>query len=138
MFSFKQIEHTADLGIEVEADTLEELFEGAASAMAFMMADIEKVSGAEEREIFIYASDLNEMMFRWLNELLFLFETEQFLFRGFRVSRIEGERLEAEITGEKYDPERHEIFDEIKAATYHMMEVSRKNGKWFARVVFDV
>lgn len=138
MFRFRQIEHTADLGIEVEADTLEQLFEGAASAMAFLLADIELVRCAEEKELFINAFDLSEMMFRWLNELLFLFETEQFLFRYFQVSRIEGGNLEAKIFGEKFDPGRHVIFEEIKGATYHMMEVSKKNSKWFARVIFDV
>ncbi len=138
MFSVRQIEHTADVGIEVEADSLEELFEGAAVGMSCLMLDIGKVRGVEEREVSIHASDLAEMMFKWLNELLFLFETEEFLFHGFDVCRIEGENLEAKITGENYDPNRHEILDEIKAATYHMMEVSKKNGKWFARVIFDV
>lgn len=135
---FRTIEHTADIGIEVKADSLEELFEGAALAMFSLIVDPDEVAPAHERRISLEAGDREELMFMWLNELLFILDSEEMLFSRFEVESLEGGRLEAVVTGEELDLTRHHPQEEIKAATYHEMEVARKNGRWVARVIFDV
>jgi SHS2 domain-containing protein len=134
---FRTIEHTADIGIEVEADNLGELFEGVAAAMFSLMVDPDTVRQTVERELSLEAGDLEEL-FMWLNELLFVLYAEGLLFSGFKVKDIGEDRLVATATGEKLDPQRHRLDEEIKAATYHEMMVERRDDGWKARVIFDV
>jgi SHS2 domain-containing protein len=135
---FRTIEHTADIGIEVEADTLGELFEGTAAAMFSLIVDPETVKRTDERDLTLEAGDLEELLFVWLNELLFVLYSEGFLFSGFEVKEIGEDRLVATATGEKLDPQRHRLDEEIKAATYHEMRVERQDDGWKTRVIFDV
>jgi SHS2 domain-containing protein len=135
---FRTIEHTADIGIEVEADNLGELFEGVAAAMFSLMVDPDTVRQTVERELSLEAGDLEELLFMWLNELLFVLYAEGLLFSGFKVKDIGEDRLVATATGEKLDPQRHRLDEEIKAATYHEMMVERRDDGWKARVIFDV
>ena len=135
---FRTIEHTADIGIEVEADNLSELFEGVAAAMFSLMVDPDTVRQTVERELSLESGDLEELLFMWLNELLFVLYAEGLLFSGFKVKDIGEDRLVATATGEKLDPQRHRLDEEIKAATYHEMMVERRDDGWKARVIFDV
>jgi SHS2 domain-containing protein len=135
---FRTVEHTADIGIEVEADSLEELFEGAAAGMFSIVVDPGTVEADISREITLEAADLGELMFTWLNELLFLLYTGALLPSRFEVKNVDGSGLEAMVSGETPDPGRHRMLEEIKAATYHQMTVSERGQGWFARVIFDV
>ena len=135
---FKTIEHTADIGIEVEADTLGELFEGTAAAMFSLIVDPETVRQTVERELTLEAGDLEELLFMWLNELLFVLYADGLLFSRFEVKDVDDSRLVATAGGEKLDRERHRLDEEIKAATYHEMMVERLDKGWKARVIFDV
>ena len=135
---FRTIEHTADIGIEVEADNLSELFEGVAAAMFSLIVDPDTVRQTVERELSLEAGDLEELLFMWLNELLFVLYADGLLFSGFKVKDIGEDRLVATATGEKLDPQRHRLDEEIKAATYHEMMVERRDDGWKARVIFDV
>lgn len=92
---FRTIEHTADIGIEVEADNLSELFEGVAAAMFSLMVDPDTVRQTVERELSLEAGDLEELLFMWLNELLFVLYADGLLFSGFKVKDIGEDRLVA-------------------------------------------
>ncbi len=135
---FNTIEHTADIGIEVEADTLEELFAGAALAMFSIMVDVEGVEPVVSREVKLEAADLGELMFRWLNELIFFVSAKGLLLSRFEVKSVSDCGLEATVAGEPVDPARHSLELEIKAATYYELAVEKKEGTWFARAIFDV
>jgi len=135
---FRTIEHTADIGIEVEADTLADLFAGAAQGMFSIMVPSGTVSPETSRSVNVQANDLEELMFTWLNELLYLLDAEGLLFCRFEVVEIERGRLAATVSGERIDSERHHLSEEVKAATYHWMKVEQRCGSWFARVIFDV
>lgn len=135
---YKTVEHTADVGVEVEADTADELFEGAALAMFSLMVDLPGVRQTLERRLSISAGDIDELMFVWLNELLLLAETEGLLLSGFEVRVDDRKKLEALAKGEKFDPARHNLLEEIKAATYHELSVKSSRDGWRARIIFDV
>lgn len=139
MARFKTIEHTADIGIEVEADTLEGLFEGAALGMVSIMADPSRDIGRGTGvDVSLEAGDIEGLMFEWLNELLFIMDTEGVLLSGFRVGGIKGLHLEATARGEEIRQEESRLMTEIKAATFHQLLVEERGGSWFARVIFDV
>jgi SHS2 domain-containing protein len=135
---FNTIEHTADIGIEVEAGTLEELFAGAAQAMFSIMVADDSVLPAVDRRVKLEAADLGELMFRWLNELIYFVSGEGLLMSKFDVTRVEECRLDAVVSGEPIDAARHDLELEIKGATYYELAVERRDGEWYARVIFDV
>jgi len=135
---FRTVEHTADIGIEVKADSLPELFEAAARGMFSLITDLTLVSSVVTREVEIDSGDLEELMFKWLNELLFLLGTELLLFSRFDVRTLREDRLEAAVGGEGLDLAKHEVMAEMKAATYHDLEIRDDDDSWFARVIFDV
>jgi SHS2 domain-containing protein len=132
------IEHTADTGIAVEGKTLEELFALAGCAMFDLMVDVATVEPAQEAKISLEADSLEELLVTWLNELLFRGEVSGMFFSRFEVTSVKNTRLKAVIKGEPYDQKRHPLGQIIKAATYHELQVSRRQGKWFARIIFDI
>ena len=136
----RYIEHPSDVGFEVYGTTLEELFANAAIACYGFMTDVEEIEETEERAIEIESEDLYSLMFDWLDELLFLFESESLVFKKFDLKvdvSGDGTSISGRCRGGKFDPYRHESGIIIKAVTYNMMEI-KKNELWHARVVLDV
>ena len=134
----KYIEHPSDVGFEVYGDSLEELFANAAIAMYSLMTDVDEIEGEEEREIEINSEDLYSLMFDWLDELIFLFDSESLVMRSFDIAIDESNfSIQGTCKGGKFDPSKHVSGIIIKAVTYNMMEIKR-NDIWSARVVLDV
>ncbi len=132
----RYIEHPSDVGFEVEGATLEELFANAAIACYSFMTDVDAIDESEERAVEIRSEDLYSLMFDWLDELIFLFESESLVFKRFEL-KIDETSLSGVCRGGKFEPGRHEAGIIIKAVTYNMMEI-KKNELWHARVVLDV
>lgn len=135
----KYIEHPSDVGFEVYGDTLEELYANAAIAMYSFMTDIDEIEEeAEEREIEVNSEDLYSLMFDWLDELIFLFDSESLVMRSFDIAIDESNfSIQGTCKGGKFDPSKHESGIIIKAVTYNMMQI-KKGEVWKARVVLDV
>ena len=135
---YRYIEHPSDVGFEAYGATLEELFANAALAMYSFMTDVDAIEDEEERTVAVQAEDLYSMMFDWLDEMLFLFESESLVMKTFDIEVDDSEfSIRGKCSGGTFDPERHEAGIIIKAVTYNMMEVKR-NDTWHARVVLDV
>jgi SHS2 domain-containing protein len=135
---YRYIEHPSDVGFEAYGATLEELFANAALAMYSFMTDVEEIETAEEREVTVNAEDLYSLMFDWLDEMLFLFESESLVMKNFDITVDESRfSITGKCRGGKFNPAKHESGIIIKAVTYNMMEV-KKNEVWHARVVLDV
>ncbi len=138
MKRYETFDHTADLGIRAYGHSLEELFVNAAYALFDQLTDLRKVREEMSREISLQGADREDLFVRWLGELLYLCEVHGFLFKKFSFSRLEPASLQAVAEGETFDPARHRFKTEIKAVTYHRVEVKEKDGKWEGRVVFDL
>jgi len=134
----KYIEHPSDVGFEVYGDTLEELFANAAIAMYSLMTDVDEIEADVERAIELKAEDFQSLMFDWLDELIFLFDSESLVMKKFDIAVNETDfSICGNCKGGKFDPSKHVSGIIIKAVTYNMMEV-KKNEEWSARVVLDV
>jgi SHS2 domain-containing protein len=134
----KYIEHPSDVGFEVYGDTLEELFANAAIAMYSLMTDVDEIEADVERAIELKAEDFQSLMFDWLDELIFLFDSESLVMKKFDIAVNETDfSICGNCKGGKFDPSKHVSGIIIKAVTYNMMEV-KKNEVWKARVVLDV
>ena len=138
---YEVLPHTADLGVRVRGRDAAEVFANAAFALSDNLIDLRSVVAARERAIELEADDIEELLVRWLGELLFVFEQEAFIAREFDVS-LETEasplRLRAVARGERVDPARHTVYSEIKAVTYHGLVVAKEAAGWRAEVIFDL
>ena len=135
---FELVDHTGDLGIRVFGESLPRLFEQAAQALTFILTDPETIRIKETRKILLEAKTDEELLITWLNEFVYLFDTEGLLFKAFEVLSIHDHHLEALAQGEIYIEGRHPIKTAVKAATYHQLKISRHQGVWTAQVIFDL
>jgi SHS2 domain-containing protein len=138
MGNFRLIEHTADMGIEAVGDSLGDLFAQAAHGLMEMIAGDAKADPREEKILEPTATDSGELLVNWLNEILFLFETQGFFPADFKIEDAGEEHLRARVRGEPFDPQRHQVEREVKSVTYHMLKVEPANGKWLAEVYVDL
>jgi SHS2 domain-containing protein len=137
--TYQLFDHTADVGIEVRAPSHPELFETAALALFDLITDVGTVEARSERQVTLSARDTEELLVRWLSELLFLHDAEGEMFSRFVVSLLTPTHLSARIAGEPFDPSRHPVKTEVKAVTYHQVFVrTREDGVHEARFVVDV
>lgn len=129
----------ADAAFQVEAETLEELFVLSAQATFATMVNWETVKPSGKVEISLSAPKLDDLLFKWLAELIYLKDVDAQLFSKFDVSISQnGEyRLKGKAWGEKIDPSRQELRTDVKAVTYHMFELKKTEKGYFARVVLD-
>jgi len=136
--TFEILDHTADLGIVVNGGDLKDLFENAAHAMMrIMLEQIPEETGVS-RVISVKGTDLPDLMVRWLGEILYLFEGESMLVTQTKIHDIAPDHLVAHIKTVPFSSSRHEILTEIKAVTYHQIDVTSKGELWQARIIFDL
>ncbi|QBD78118.1 archease [Ktedonosporobacter rubrisoli] len=135
---FEVFEHTADVGLQAYGSTLAELFIHAAEGMESLMVPPEQVSAVTTREIKVDGHDTVSLLIAWLNELIFLFDTEYLLFHTFALDFINETHLVAHASGEGYDAQRHELSSAIKAVTWHEAAVNLTEKGYEARIIFDI
>lgn len=135
---YEIIDHTADTGIRVWAENPKRLFEEAAGALFDLIADTGRINETETRQIHTEGIDRTDLLINWLRQLLLLWTGDNCLVVSAQIIDLTETRLEARINVEPFDPEKHEIYADIKAVTYHNAEVNKTNGGWEAAVIFDV
>jgi len=133
---FQLIEHTADTGIIAYGNNLAEAFANAAYGLFSIIAELNKVRAVESRLLEVSAEDAEGLLFNWLNHLIYVFEVERLLFKGFDISEFTENNLKATCRGEKYDPSRHRLKLGVKSATYHLLKVDGEKNR--VQLIFDV
>lgn len=137
---YRPLAHTADVGFEVSALTLEELYAEAVPAFTASFTEIERVEERLTREVEIQAPDREQLLVDWLGELLYAFDAERLLFRSARVrlhERPAGVALTATLRGEHHDAERHPLAVLLKGVTYHGLAIERGPAGWRGTVILD-
>jgi SHS2 domain-containing protein len=143
---FDYLEHPADLYILAYGKNLLELFENAGIALFESMTNTSNVEGRVSREIRCEGYDLENLLYRWLEELLLLYYDENLMCGNISVERIIFEKSNGDVKyvingkcwGEEFDPKRHESRVEVKAVTYHLMRIIRDENGWRAYFVLDI
>ena len=137
MAGYQILDHTADVGIAASGNTLAEALAFLAQGMFALIADPETIEVSGSLEFCVSSTDEEALAVDWLNELLYRYEADGFLPKEFCICvEEEGKALTARCCGEKVDPQKR-VFTQVKAATYHGLEVSH-NGEWRIQVVLDV
>lgn len=148
---WRTIEHTADLAVELEASSPEELFLAAADALIGVLRGEEAASAGPEadsasaeqpvsewRALSLEASDREALLVDWLRELLYLTTmTEPLFFAKGEIHALSETRIEARaaFTGATG---LESVERELKGVTYHDLQLRRRGDSWYARIVFDV
>jgi len=131
-------EHTADIGLAARGDTLGELFEALAEGLADLICSREQVSVQETRPVEVQAEDVEALCVDFLVEVMTAIQVDRFLVAEVRAGAVSGRCVRADLAGEPYDPDRHEWGHEVKAVTYHQLQVAREGDAWVGRVIVDV
>jgi SHS2 domain-containing protein len=138
MKRFEILDHTADAGLLVYGEDLKALFENAGEAFFHLITDLRKVRQRIEKRIKIEGEPLERLMVDWLNELLYLHEVENLLFKRFNIESVGENGLTARVKGEPFQEGVHAIKTGVKAVTHHQIEVRKENGRWKARIILDL
>ena len=136
---YELFEHTADLGLRVTARDLGLLFRDAAEGLFAMIVErIPKGDPAERLEFRVEGRRLDWLLFDWLNELLYVFESRRLVLSLFEVE-VDEDGLSATARAYPFDPRRQRATHEVKAITYHRLRVERVDeGGWIAEVIVDI
>ncbi len=135
---FSLLDHTADLGIQVHSPDLENLFEEAARSIIHLMFKAPLIGKTDTIKLKVVAEDLDDLMVRWLGEILYLLHGEGKVVTHIKVDSLSPCFLGATLKTIPFDPNLHEILCEIKAVTYHQISVAQKDDRWEARIIFDL
>ena len=127
MKKFEYFEVTADIGFKAYGKNLKEAFENAGLAIFNIIYDKNNIEPAKEISFEVTSEDNVSMLYDYLEELLFYHEVEFMLFSEFDVEILDNYSLRATIKGEEINWEKHERKSEIKAITFHKMELKQSN-----------
>ena len=134
MSPYREVDHTADWALHVWAPTPEELFVEAARGM-YALAGAQAQPGATvRRRIELAAEDHESLLVAWLQELLYISESEELVFTGYRIEYLDATHLRAEVEG---GPMAQRV-KAIKAVTYHNLKINRTADGYETTIVFDV
>ena len=134
--TFEVLEHTADVGLRLHGDTLGEIFEAAGEGFATLQ-DAWFPGAGDRRKVRVTADDLGGLLVAWLDELLYLHESDDVVFGGFDVGSTSEQEVRALVTVAPRDDRTLEGVG-IKATTYHRLRFDRTDGGWVAEVYLDV
>jgi SHS2 domain-containing protein len=132
------IEHTADIGIRIVSNSINELFEKSGYGMFKIIC--ENLDEVECKEVIsgeIFANDLNELLYLFLEKLIYEFDVKGIILKCFEVEIFEN-HLKYKAMGEFYNPKKHKIGTGIKSPTYHKMEIKQNNNKFETLIIFDI
>jgi len=139
--SYKYLEHTADVLFVAQAQGLGELFEQCALAVENAQVVLKGIKAKESKEIKLENSTLEKLLFDFLDELLYLKDTEGLIFSKFKCKIEEKNKkflLNCTTKGEKFNPDKHEQKVDAKAITMHMFKVEQIKDGWKAKVLVDI
>jgi SHS2 domain-containing protein len=132
------IDHTADIGARVRADTPAEAFAAITEATIDFILDRSTVEPRETWTITLDADGWTDLLVAWLEEVLYTVEGEDRIPRSVTFTELDEEHLSALLSGERLDPDRHELKLQIKAVTYHQLVAQQTPNGFVAQVIFDI
>jgi SHS2 domain-containing protein len=135
---FEVIDHTADIGIVAYGADIKQVFANAALGLFNLMADLDDFEEGMQRDLELSAGDVEVLLIEWLNELIYIFDVEHIIFKKFEIEKLTSTEVKARCFGEKMEPGRHKLKREVKAATYHMLRISKEDGTYKVQVIFDI
>ena len=142
MKEFEILEHTADIGMVAYGKNKREIFVNTAKGMFNIIVgdNSNLINNNFSCKVTLKAEGLEDLLVAWLNELLYIAETRLVILNKFQIKELSNFQIKAEVEGIKINPPSVKIEKEIKATTYHCLEIKKdeESGLWRAQVIFDV
>jgi SHS2 domain-containing protein len=135
---YSVIDHTADFGIHVYGSDSKELFANAAWAVFDLITEMDRLTGFDSCDIEVSGDDWPDLMVNWLREVLYLWNGKELLVKKARILSLSETELTATLKCDSFNPDRHVIKTEIKAVTYHQIQVNSSPSGWEAMIIFDI
>lgn len=133
---FKFLPHTADVKFQAFGNSIEEAFENSAIALKETICGKKKIKSKLKKEIKISGTDFESLLYKFLEEIIYLLEGENFIISKIKKLKIQDMKLTAEIFGD--NTKNYKFTNPVKAVTYNDMFIKKENKKWVAQVVVDV
>ncbi|MBE0425100.1 MAG: archease [Nitrospirae bacterium] len=154
MERFQLLDISGDAGIRAFGKSIEEAFINASLGMYSLITNLDEIEKKNTINVMTESDSLEGLLVSWLNELIFHFDAYGFIGKKIIINEFtpsftlpprgggrgggEAYKVKASVSGEDFDPERHESKLLIKAATYHMLRIEKIDDKWEINVIFDI
>ncbi len=138
MRGYEYFDHAADVGMHIRGSSLPELFLAGAQALMEWIGPPPEGQATLKDRVLVDAEKLDDLLVRWLQEVLFLFHQRHAYFTGAESIDIRGFRLAAVVKARIWDEAQAPLDQEVKAVTYHRLELSSDGAGWRASVILDV
>lgn len=139
------LDHTADIGVRIRARNAREFFAEALRGFNLILLGeegIRRVRAQDRRAIELKCVDAETLLVDFFNELIYLFDSRYLIFNSLSIEEVdlEGEVaiLRGELLGEVFDPDRHTMETEVKAATFHDLKIERDKDGLTVDMIFDL
>lgn len=136
--NYRIIARQSELAVRVVGTSQTNLFVNAAFALFDVITDTGSIEAKERMQLEVEGSDRDDLLVNWLRELLYLYQGSAYLLKDFTVQEIRDTLVKAEVSGEKLDPDRHEIKQEIAAVAYDQSHMQKTGDQWIAQVILEV
>ena len=136
--TYKVIDHTADVCVRVSAKSLKDLLKNAAKAMMRIITNPEKVKPMKSIKMSVKGDNKEEVLVKWLQEILYKVEVKKMLFKDFEILDINDKYVSGKAYGENIDLKRHDLLHQIKAITHHNLTIKKAKDKLTVDIVFDI
>jgi protein archease len=130
--------HQSELAVRITGNSQADLFTNSAFALFDVMTDIANVETKESIPLEVEGSDRDDLMVNWMRELLYLYQASGYLLREFKIIEVKDTSVKAEVSGEKIDPDRHEIKQEIATVAFHKSRMEKTGNQWIAQLIFEL
>ena len=128
----------SELAVKVTGGSQADLFANSAFALFDVISDVEKIEIKERMPLEVEGADRDDLLVNWMRELLYLYQGSGYLLKEFVIREVKDTSVKAEVCGEKVDPDRHEIKQEIAAVAYHQSRMTKTGNQWTAQLIFEV
>jgi len=128
----------SELAVRVTGNSQADLFANSAFALFDVMADVDKIEVKERINLEVEGTDRDDLMVNWMRELLYLYQGSGYLLRECNIGEVKDTIVKAEVCGEKIDPDRHEVKQEIGAVAFHKSRMEKTGNQWTAQVIFEL
>jgi protein archease len=135
---YRITKHQTELAVRITGNSQADLFANSALALFDVMTDPTAIEIKERISLEVEGNDRDDLMVNWMRELLYLFQGSGYLLKEFKISQVKDTIVKAEVCGEKIDPDRHEIKQEIAAVAFHKSRMEKTGNQWIAQVIFEL
>ena len=141
MNDYKYFETTADIGIEVVSNSIEDAFINSALATMNLVTDVEKMDTTINKEVQITSEDLYALLYDWITEVIMLMNCDFFIASKYDLNISESDDkyiLKAILYGDIYDTNKYNYKTEVKAITYHLMQIDNIDDNYHVKFIVDI